>query len=194
MATPDPPGTSARPPKARRSIFIFLLILLFGTLALATFGTAHHVLEPLGSVPPNRYVDWTKGMDLAARVTGFFEMLWWAFAILLGGIALLTWKGSFDRLLVPLIAIALLACLAAGCLAWYVFPFRTRSKRATAWRSAEGSSELRGILEGSTRLLTSNFSLRTSYSSLNSCTFLERSRSRCARSSAFVFSSSRIFS
>jgi hypothetical protein len=120
VAAPDIPVTAPEVPEGRRTGFLLLLFLLFALLILATV-LASWNLDPLMRIPPNRYVEWTKAMNAAGYVTGLFGMLWWAVAILLGGLALLTWKGSLDRLLLPFLAGAFLACLATGSLSWYVW-------------------------------------------------------------------------
>ena len=110
-----------RPPKRNRIIFILLLTILYGILTYTTFIVGPPILTPLSSVPPNRYVEWTKTMHFAAHITGFFRIAYWNIALIfVAGLAFFCWKGWLDSLLKPVIGLTFLCCLAAVGLLWYI--------------------------------------------------------------------------
>jgi hypothetical protein len=115
----EPEKTSSLP-KGRRLMFVLLLLVLYGILGITSFLESPRCLYPLGSHPPNKEVEWTEGMDIAAHVTVLFSNFWWAFALLVIGLALLAFKGKLDYLLTPLLVLILIGGLSATGLLWYI--------------------------------------------------------------------------
>ena len=81
---------------------------LFGVLA---FVTTPRILDPIMTVPPNRYFTPSQGMMMVAAVAyGYQSMAWLLFLIGLGA-ASLSWKGRLDRVNRGLTIALLCSCI-----------------------------------------------------------------------------------
>jgi hypothetical protein len=114
------PEKPSRFPQAKRLSFVLLLIVLYGILGITTFVEAPSCLDLLGQNPPNKEVEWTRGMDFAGHITGWFRYFWWALALLEIGLAILALKGKLDPLMAPLLFLIALGGLSATGLLCYV--------------------------------------------------------------------------
>ena len=87
----DPAGVE----RWRRTL-VWELGLIYGVLAANAFLLAPKFLEPLCSVPPNRYVPWNRNLECLALVANSFQTLWWGFLIATLLLAILAHQGKLD--------------------------------------------------------------------------------------------------
>lgn len=87
---------------------LILNALLLGVLA---FVTAPRILEPVMSVPPNRYFAPSAGLMIVATIAYGYQSGAWLFFLIALGVSFLSWKGNLDRFNRALAIILLCSCL-----------------------------------------------------------------------------------
>src|SRR5436190_20966791 len=103
------PGSVLR---LRKRIVAILTLncLLFGVLA---FVSGPRILEPIMSIPPNRYFQPTEGMLCVANIAGVYRTAAWlffGFAVALGWVSL---QGWLDRMNRPFLILLICSCISA---------------------------------------------------------------------------------
>jgi len=90
--------------------------LLLGGLA---FVTTPRILDPIMSVPPNRYFMPSQGVMLIAAVAYLYRSGAWMFFLIGLGASSLIWKGRLDRFNRGLLPVLLCSCLGVGACIGY---------------------------------------------------------------------------
>jgi hypothetical protein len=98
--------------RTRNRVIAFLILhgLLFGVLA---FVTAPRIIDPIMTVPPNRYFQPRQGMLVVAAVAYGYGTAAWLFIGVAAGAGWLSWTGRLDRFNRFLLLVVTCSCLGA---------------------------------------------------------------------------------
>ena len=103
-------------PHGWRKAWIVSLVVLYGLLAVFSF-----VIMPADAKVVERMAAHASRLvDGAINLAVVFHAQWWVFAAVFGGLGLLGWIGALDKILKPLVFLAVLLLIGIGGLCGYV--------------------------------------------------------------------------